>query len=108
MSPPEVLLWVRLRPKVNEDFDFRRQVPLLGKYTADFYVSKNGRRIVFEVDGQIHVIHEKRDVRRDADFRTSGINVVRISAQSVFSNPDRVAEFIRMICMGDVDIKDIE
>ncbi len=37
MSLPEVMIWQRLRPKVNKDFHFRRQVPLLGKVTVDFY-----------------------------------------------------------------------
>ena len=108
MPTPELLLWQRLRPKVNKEFNFRRQSPLLGRFIVDFYVSNGGRRIVFEIDEQIHVIHEKSDAARDELLRAAGIDVVRISARQVFKDPDGVAEFIRMICRGEIDVKDIE
>ena len=108
MLTPELLLWVRLRPKVNKDFRFRRQAPLLGRFTADFYVSRGSLRIVFEIDGKIHQLHRDSDAIRDELFNEAGIFVVRISAQRVLKNPDGVAELIRMICMGEIHPHDLD
>ena len=109
MLTPELLIWLRLRPKVNKDFHFRRQAPLLGRFTADFYVvTKDKRRIVFEIDGQIHELHRKSDTVRDELFRKAGIEVVRISAQSVLKDPDAVVSFIRAICLGQIDVRDLK
>lgn len=107
MLRPELLLWMRLRPKVNRDFNFRRQSPLLGRFTADFYVTKDKRRIVFEIDGSIHELHRKSDANRDELFRKAGISVVRISARRVLADPDGVANLIRMICMGEIEVQDL-
>jgi len=108
MPLPELLLWIRLRPKVNKDFNFRRQASLLGRFTADFYVTKDKRRIVFEIDGMIHELHRRSDAKRDELFRKAGISVVRISARRVLANPDGVANLIRMICLGEIEIQDLE
>ena len=108
MLRPEFLLWQRLRPKVNKDFNFRRQTPLLGRYIADFYVSKGKLRVVFEIDGMIHELHQKSDAIRDELFRRAGIAVVRISARRVLADPDGVADLIRMICLGEIKVQDLE
>ena len=106
MSLPEVLLWQRLRPKVNKSFRLRRQVPLLGKFTVDFYYEK--LKIVFEIDGKSHEGMVEIDALRDRLLSEAGIAVVRISARSVLANADEVAEFIRKICMGEIAVQDIE
>ncbi len=106
MSLPEVMIWQRLRPKVNKEFRLRRQVPLLGKFTVDFYFEK--LKIVFEIDGQAHEGTAEIDAHRDRLLNESGISVVRISARRVLANADGVAEFIRMICLGEIAVQDIE
>jgi len=106
MSLPEVMIWQRLRPKVNKEFHFRRQTPLLGRFTVDFYFAK--LKIVFEIDGSIHEAKFQSDQARDHQLLQAGISVVRISAQRVLANPDGVAEFIRKICLGEINIQDIE
>ncbi len=108
MPLPELLLWQRLRPKLNKEFNFRRQSPLLGRFTADFYVSHENRRIVFEIDGRVHDFHVRSDAERDELFRQAGIAVIRIAASRVLANPDGVADLIRNISLGRIDVKDIE
>src|SRR5580704_15769706 len=68
MSPPEVLLWVRLRQLRGEGPTFRRQHPI-GPYIADFYCAS--ARLVVEVDGAGHTVDAQiaHDARRDAYFR---------------------------------------
>jgi len=106
MSLPEVMIWQRLRPKVNRDFHLRRQVPLLGKYTVDFYFA--GLKIVFEIDGSVHELKRVEDATRDRILSLAGISVVRISARRVLANPDGVANLIKMICTGEIGIQDID
>ena len=106
MSLPEVMIWQRLRPKVNKDFHLRRQVTLLGKYTVDFYFGK--LKVVFEIDGSIHELKGESDRERDRTLKQAGISVVRIAARSVLANPDGVSDFIRRICLGEINIQDIE
>ena len=106
MSLPEVMIWQRLRPKVNKDFHFRRQVPLLGKVTVDFYYAP--LKIVFEIDGSTHEWKQEIDMVRDQLLRQAGITVVRISARRVLTNPDGVADVIRKICLGEIAIQDLE
>ncbi len=105
MSLPEVMIWQRLRPKVNKDFHFRRQVPLLGKFTADFYFEK--LKIVFEIDGSVHELKRNEDIVRDRILSQAGISVVRISARRVLANPDGVANLIKSICLGEICVQDI-
>lgn len=106
MSLPEVMIWQRLRPKVNKDFRLRRQVPLLGKLTVDFYYAD--LKIVFEIDGSTHDGTFEIDAARDRLLRNNGISVVRISARRVLADPDGVAVFIKGICLGLISIQDIE
>ena len=106
MSLPEAMIWQRLRPKVNKDFHFRRQVPLLRKFTVDFYFA--GLKIVFEIDGSIHDSTYQADHARDQLLRSAGFSVVRIAACRVLADPDGVAEFIKQICRGEVNVQDIQ
>ena len=48
MSPPEVLLWTRLRVLRGDGPTFRRRHPI-GPYIADFYCA--AAKLVIEVDG---------------------------------------------------------
>ncbi|MGH7602927.1 MAG: DUF559 domain-containing protein [Gemmatimonadaceae bacterium] len=43
--------------------EFRRQVPLLGRYVVDFFAREVG--LIVEVDGGWHAELERADARRD-------------------------------------------
>jgi very-short-patch-repair endonuclease len=93
MSPPEVLLWVRLRALRGDGPTFRRQHPI-GPYIADFYCA--AARLVIEVDGAEHTELDRivRDERRDAYLKGQGYRVVRIPAVDVMRDPDETAQGI--------------
>jgi very-short-patch-repair endonuclease len=57
MSPPEVLVWQRLRLRPC-GVKFRRQHPV-GAYVADFYAVD--ARMIVEVDGLAHDARVERD-----------------------------------------------
>ncbi len=77
LSPPEVLLWSRLRQRAPGKPVFRRQHPI-GPYVLDFYCAK--ARLAVELDGMSHDMGDRseRDRRRDAWLKTHGITVLRI------------------------------
>ena len=79
MSPPEVLLWARLRVRNPELPNFRRQHPI-SPYIADFYCS--AARLIIEVDGSAHGGDAQivDDELRDRYLQKLGYRVLRISA----------------------------
>ena len=91
MSPPEVLLWARLRTLRGHGPTFRRQHPI-GPYVADFYCSAG--RLVVEVDGAHHTEDAQiaHDERRDAYMRQLGYSVVRVSPGEIMRNADEAAD----------------
>lgn len=93
MTPPEVLLWVRIRTRQPDVPAFRRQHPV-GPYILDFYCAE--ARLCIEVDGYIHGTedHGLRDRRRDAYLATQGIQVMRYAAADVMADPDEIATCI--------------
>jgi len=86
-TPPEVLLWNRLKQD-QIGFQFRRQ-DVFGRYILDFFCP--GMKVNVEVDGKIHELKRHRDQERDSYLRSQGIIVIRFSAQSVLRDPDLVA-----------------
>src|SRR5215469_7724540 len=79
LSPPEALLWTRLRTLRGQGPTFRRQHPI-GPYIADFYCS--AAKLVIEVDGAGHT--EDRQIERD----------LRIPAGDVLRGVDDVVQGI--------------
>jgi very-short-patch-repair endonuclease len=107
MSPPEVILWIHLRPKVNKVFRLRRQVSILSCYVLDFYFAP--LRIAFEIDGR--AFHEGRsleDTARDLALANAGISTVGIAAYSVFNDCESVVALIRGLCLGSLKLTDLE
>ncbi|MEO6582604.1 MAG: endonuclease domain-containing protein [Sphingomicrobium sp.] len=96
MSLPEVLLWQLLRRSPN-GIRFRRQHPI-GPYVADFYCP--AVHLVIEIDGAAHAMGDRptRDAVRDAWLRNEGLEVVRIPAAELLSDPVVVADAWR-ICL---------
>ena len=91
LSPPEALLWTRLRSLRGQGPTFRRRHPI-GPYIADFYCS--AAKLVIEVDGAGHTEDREieRDRRRDEYMARLGYRVVRIPAVDVLRNVEDVAQ----------------
>jgi very-short-patch-repair endonuclease len=95
LTDAERRLWAALRKELPEmpDTHFRRQVPI-GRYIADFVCL--GRRLIIEVDGEIHADPEqkKRDVERDAYLRAENFRVVRFKNRDVMLDMTAVLKTI--------------
>ncbi|MEO1199583.1 MAG: endonuclease domain-containing protein [Pseudomonadota bacterium] len=93
MSPPERLLWQKLRALKPLGIHVRRQAPI-GSYIADFAV--HAQKLVIEVDGDHHGMAPqlKHDTARDRWLESQGYHIARYSARDVRSNIDSVVEDI--------------
>jgi very-short-patch-repair endonuclease len=93
MSPPEHLLWSRLRGKQICGCKFRRQYGI-GQYIVDFYCVE--LRLVIELDGDSHSSAEawRRDQERQRHIEALGLTVIRFANTEIFSNLDQVTEQI--------------
>jgi len=69
LTASEALLWQRVRGR-KLGAAFRRQVPLLGRFIADFLAP--AQRLVIEIDGSYHALRARADVRRDAALARAG------------------------------------
>ena len=72
---------------------FRRQVPLAGRFIADFYAAEV--RLVVEVDGGYHALRSDADARRDRVFAKLGYNVLRLGDELVMRDLPAAVERIR-------------
>ena len=92
MSLPEILLWQRLRGS-PEGIAFRKQHPI-DPYVADFYCAAS--KLVIEIDGEVHNRggRPNRDETKAAFLIERGYQLLRIGAQEVLKDPDRVAQAI--------------
>jgi very-short-patch-repair endonuclease len=88
----EQLLWQHIRGR-RLGVLFRRQVPLLGRFIADFFAP--AQRLVIEVDGAYHAERGRTDARRDGAFERAGYRVVRLEASLIASNIDGALALIR-------------
>jgi very-short-patch-repair endonuclease len=95
-SPPEVILWQRLRGRRVAGLYFRRQHPI-GPYVLDFYC--DAAKLAVEVDGATHADAERarRDRERDTWCLGRGIETLRLSASVVLGNPADAARRIEAV-----------
>ena len=98
MTPAEKLLWSRLRNKQLNGLKFRRQHPL-GPFIADFYCA--ARRLVVEVDGDIHDSQTERDAARTEQFEQYGYRVIRFRNEQVLNDIESVLAAIEAACSSD-------
>jgi very-short-patch-repair endonuclease len=93
MSPPEVLLWSRLKLLRGEGPKFRRQHPI-GPYVADFFCA--AAKLVIEIDGAHHTedVQIARDAARSVYLARMGYWVLRVPAGDVLRDVDDVAQGI--------------
>ena len=96
LTPPEYLLWERLKARLPGKPVFRRQ-EAIGPYIVDFYCSK--ARLVIEVDGGIHGEDERfqKDAVRVAWLVNAGFHVYRIPATAVFADADGAADGVILL-----------
>ena len=91
-SPPEEALWRELRAGTL-GVVFRRQVPLAGRFIADFLAP--AARLVVEVDGPHHAQRRAADARRDRALARLGYRVLRLEAELVMGNASEAVVRIR-------------
>ena len=92
LTTTEQLLWAQIRGR-RLGVVFRRQVPLLGRFIADFLAP--AQRLVIEVDGAYHAERGRADARRDAALERAGYRIVRLEASLVVSDIERALSAIR-------------
>jgi very-short-patch-repair endonuclease len=93
----EQLLWQRIRGR-RLGAVIRRQVPLLGRFIADFLAP--AQRLVIEVDGAYHAVRERADARRDAALLRAGYRVIRVEASLIVSDVESALDRIRQALRG--------
>jgi very-short-patch-repair endonuclease len=77
----ETTLWKFLKGKQLEGRKFRRQHSF-GNYIVDFYCFSE--KLVIELDGPIHKIHQSYDEKRDDYLRSLGLTILRFRNAEVF------------------------
>jgi len=92
MTASELRLWSALSAR-KLGVQFRREVPLLGRYIVDFCAPSV--RLVVEVDGACHAARRAADARRDAALRAAGYRVLRLEAQLVMRSLREVVALVR-------------
>ena len=102
MTPAEKLLWSRLRSKQLKGLKFRRQHPL-GPFIADFYCA--ARRLVVEIDGDIHDLQPERDAARTEQFKQYGYRLIRFRNKQVLNDIEEVLTAIEAACTVDSEEK---
>ena len=80
----EARLWEALRA-CKLGVQFRRQVPLAGRYIVDFVAP--AARLIIEVDGSYHSGRRHADEQRDRRLGSLGYRVLRLRAALVVVQP---------------------
>jgi len=88
----EHTLWQALRCN-RLGVAFRRQVPVGGKYIADFMAPS--LKLIIEVDGGSHNQRKTADARRDRNLRRLGYRVLHLEAEVVSRQPSLAIEAVR-------------
>jgi very-short-patch-repair endonuclease len=98
LTVSERLLWSRISAR-QLGVVFRRQVPLLGRFIADF--AAPAERLVVEVDGPYHIERARADAKRDAVQVRAGYRVLRFEAEIVMREIESVvARIERELIIG--------
>ena len=95
----EALLWEELKGSRLGGVAFRRQA-VIGRYIADFVAVRE--KLVVEVDGGYHVERAKADARRDRELGRLGYRVLRVSAEIVARDIERVRALV-LAALGRAD-----
>ncbi|MCA9294132.1 MAG: DUF559 domain-containing protein [Phycisphaerales bacterium] len=86
-TPPEGIIWSKLRNRRLGGLKFRRQYAC-PPYTLDFYCPD--AQLAVEIDGHVHRSPQQaeHDAKRDAFLAKQGIAVFRVPAREVSVNLD--------------------
>ncbi|MDT3740975.1 MAG: endonuclease domain-containing protein [Candidatus Kapabacteria bacterium] len=81
----EKCMWVMLKGKQLEGYDFHRQKPI-GNFIADFYCHE--LQLVIEIDGISHNDEtiRKKDEFKEMYFESLGLSVIRFTDDEVIGN----------------------
>jgi very-short-patch-repair endonuclease len=93
----ETAMW-RLLAGKKLGVAFRRQVPVAGRFVADFLAPS--QRLIVEVDGASHARRSQADARRDRVLQRLGYRVLRLEAKLVMQQPAVAAACIRAVLQG--------
>ena len=104
MTPPEYLLWERIKTRQAGGPVFRRQYAF-GPYILDFYCIR--AKLAVEVDGNVHSFDDKaaKDSVRDAWLESEGVEVYRLPAAEVFRDADGAADGAILKALNRLKVK---
>lgn len=99
-TPEEKIIWEKVRNKRLKGFKFLRQHPIIigqnnrpkNFYIADFYCAE--RKLVVEIDGDIHFHQKEFDDARDYLMNEMSLTVLRFRNDEVASNLKEVIDII--------------
>lgn len=83
----EKIMWRYLKDKELFSEKFRRQHPLY-QFIVDFYC--HSKKLIIEIDGEIHQYTFVRDQARDKLFQDHGYHILRFTNEEVFFQIDQV------------------
>ena len=86
-SPPERLLWQKLRNRQLDGHKCSRQIPI-GPFFADFLCRE--QKLVVELDGASHDARQNKDAERDTFIEAQGYRVLRVLNGDLSGNPEGV------------------
>jgi len=95
LTSAEAILWSHLRNRQLGGLKFRRQHPI-GPFIADFYCAE--KRLIVEVDGDIHNLQMEQDQARTSQFESYGYYVIRFRNEQVEQELESVLEAIQAAC----------
>ena len=103
-TPAEDYFWEKVRDrrlfglKINRQYIIICQVsPTYKKfYIADFHCC--ARKLIIELDGQIHLKQQEQDMIRTEHIEAYGYKVIRFTNEQVLLRWDEVEEVLRSIC----------
>ena len=93
LTRAEEIFWRIVRDRRFDNLKFRRQTPVAGAI-CDFACTEI--RLVVELDGGVHKLHEAQDVERDARLEQAGFMVLRSGNEAFLSDPNDLLGAIRL------------
>jgi very-short-patch-repair endonuclease len=95
----EKLMWNILKDKRLLELRFRRQYNI-DYYIVDFYCHE--LKLVLELDGNIHDLVEIQlyDQKREIYLKSRGYNVIRITNDDLFGNPELIIKKLAQIILN--------
>ena len=105
-TPPEGVLWSRLKRRQLGNLKFRRQHSV-GRFVVDFYCAE--ARLVVELDSSYHDGRRAQDEARDRELEARGLKVLRVTVSELSKDQDAVlATVLRVAWERIEELKDEE